>query len=91
MRLMLECAKASPRVQDDPVPLTRLMEFGDNGIVLELRIWIVDPENGLGGVRSEVNLAIWRAFKQAGITIPFPQRDIHIKNGSLAAEGNAGG
>ncbi|ATX79763.1 Mechanosensitive ion channel [Mariprofundus aestuarium] len=80
MRLMLECAKASPRVQDDPVPLTRLMEFGDNGILLELRIWILDPENGLGGVRSEVNLAIWRAFKKAGITIPYPQRDIHIKD-----------
>ncbi|RLL51977.1 mechanosensitive ion channel protein MscS [Mariprofundus sp. EBB-1] len=78
MQLMLECANASPRVQHDPVPLTRLMEFGDNGIVLELRIWILDPENGLGGVRSEVNLAIWRAFKKAGITIPYPQRDVHI-------------
>jgi len=83
MKLMLECAKASSRVQDNPVPLTRLMEFGDNGIVLELRIWILDPENGLGGVRSEVNLAIWRAFKKAGITIPFPQRDIHIKDDRL--------
>ena len=83
MRLMLECAKASPRVQNDPVPLTRLMEFGDNGILLELRIWILDPENGLGGVRSEVNLAIWRAFKKAGITIPYPQRDIHIKDDRL--------
>jgi len=79
MKILLECAYASPRVQRDPVPLCRLMEFGDNGIALELRIWILDPENGLGGVRSDVNLAIWRAFKAAGITIPFPQRDIHIK------------
>lgn len=71
------------RVQDNPVPLTRLMEFGDNGIVLELRIWILDPENGLGGVRSEVNLAIWRAFKKAGITIPYPQRDIHFKDSAV--------
>lgn len=85
MALMFECAKASPRVQDEPAPLTRLMEFGDNGIVLELRIWILDPENGLGGVRSEVNLAIWRAFKKAGITIPYPQRDIHIKEGAMPA------
>jgi len=83
MSLMLACAKASPRVLDEPVPLTRLMEFGDNGISLELRIWIRDPENGLGGVRSEVNLAMWKAFKKAGITIPFPQRDIHIKEGSF--------
>jgi len=59
------------------------MNFGDSGIELELRIWIQDPENGLGGVRSEVNLAIWRGFKEAGITIPFPQRDIHIKGGEI--------
>lgn len=83
MSLMLACAKASARVLDDPVPLTRLMEFGDNGMLLELRIWIRDPENGLGGVRSEVNLAMWKAFKNAGITIPFPQRDIHIKEESV--------
>ena len=78
MAIMLACAKTSPRVQEDPIPQTRLIEFGDNGIVLELRIWIIDPENGLGSVRSEVNLAIWRGFKEAGITIPYPQRDIHI-------------
>jgi len=81
MRIMLDCAFASPRVQREPAPLCRLMEFGDNGILLELRIWILDPENGLGGVRSEVNLAIWRGFKAAGITIPFPQRDVHIRDG----------
>jgi len=78
MALMLECANASPRVQHDPVPLTRLVDFGDNGIVLELRVWIIDPEKGMGGVRSEINVAIWRAFKKAGITIPYPQRDVHI-------------
>jgi small-conductance mechanosensitive channel len=81
MKIMLECAYASPRVQHVPEPLCRLMEFADSGIQLELRIWIIDPENGLGGVRSDVNLAIWRAFKQAGITIPYPQRDVHIKSG----------
>jgi len=86
MELMLTCAKASPRVQDDPIPLARLIEFGDNGIVLELRIWIIDPENGLGGVRSEVNIAIWRAFKKARITIPYPQRDVHIKTGQLSTQ-----
>jgi len=83
MAIMLTCAKASPRVQDDPLPQTRLIEFADNGIVLELRIWVLDPENGLGSVRSDVNLAIWRAFKKAEITIPYPQRDIHIRNGVM--------
>ncbi|OIQ03656.1 MAG: mechanosensitive ion channel protein MscS [Zetaproteobacteria bacterium CG06_land_8_20_14_3_00_59_53] len=83
MQIMLDAAFASSRVLKEPVPLCRLMNFGDSGIELELRIWIQDPENGLGGVRSEVNLAIWRGFKEAGITIPFPQRDIHIKGGEI--------
>ena len=86
MAIMIACAKASPRVQDDPLPQTRLIEFGDNGIVLELRIWILDPENGLGSVRSEINLAIWYAFKEAGITIPYPQRVIHIKDAHMPVQ-----
>jgi len=79
LKLMLECAHASPRLLDDPEPSARLMAFGDNGIELQLRVWVADPEAGFGNVRSEINLAIWRAFKQAGITIPYPQRDVHIK------------
>ena len=63
-------------------PRTRLMAFGDNGIELELRVWIQDPQAGLANVRSDINLAIWRAFKAAGIVIPYPQRDLHIRSGS---------
>lgn len=80
MRLMLECAFASDRVLKDPPPAVRLTEFGDNGISLEVRVWIADPVNGFMPVRSDINVAIWRAFKKAGITIPYPQRDLHIKS-----------
>lgn len=79
MALMLDCAKASDRVLDTPEPTVRLMAFGDNGIELQLRVWIADPENGTAQVKSDINLGIWRAFKAHGITIPFPQRDLHIK------------
>ncbi|MCP5295411.1 MAG: mechanosensitive ion channel [Rhodocyclaceae bacterium] len=79
MALLLEAAKASPRILADPVPAARMLDFADSGIQLELRIWISDPENGIGNVRTEVNLAIWRLFKTAGITIPYPQRDLHLK------------
>jgi small-conductance mechanosensitive channel len=65
----------------DPAPTARLMNFGDSGIELELRVWIQDPEAGMGSVRSDINLAIWRAFKDAGIVIPYPQRDLHIRSG----------
>lgn len=81
MQILMDCAFASPRVLAEPEPGVRLTEFGDNGIALELMVWIADPENGAGGVKSDVSLAIWKAFKQAGITIPYPQRDLHIKSG----------
>ncbi|WP_222105428.1 mechanosensitive ion channel family protein [Denitromonas ohlonensis] len=80
MALLMEAAKASPRILAEPVPTARMLEFADSGIQLELRIWISDPENGIGNVRTDVNLAIWRLFKAAGITIPYPQRDLHLKS-----------
>jgi small-conductance mechanosensitive channel len=86
MRLMDQAAGASSRVIADPPPACRLMGFGDNGIELELRVWIADPQNGVNNVRSDINLAIWRAFKASGITIPYPQRDLHIKESGLPAK-----
>lgn len=80
LMLVQDCAYASPRVLHDPAPAARLMAFADSGINLELRVWIGDPENGFANVRSDINLAIWRSFKAAGITIPYPQRDLHIKS-----------
>lgn len=90
MAIMLEAARTSSRVKAMPAPVCRLLEFGDNGILLELRVWILDPENGVNGVRSDVNLEIWRRFKDAGITIPFPQRDVYIKQ-HVRASGSGGG
>jgi len=78
MNLMVESANEHPRVLKDPEAVTRLLRFGDNGIELELRIWIEDPENGTANVCSDINLAFWKRFKQHNITIPFPQRDIHM-------------
>ncbi len=83
MALMLGCANASSRVLNDPPPLVRLMEFADSGVELHLLVWIADMENGTGSVKSDINLAIWRAFKEHHITIPYPQRDLHIKSGFL--------
>jgi small-conductance mechanosensitive channel len=55
------------------------MEFGDNSVNFDLRFWIKDPENGQANVRSDVYLAVWDALHEAGVEIPFPQRDIYIK------------
>ncbi|MGD8312552.1 MAG: mechanosensitive ion channel [Gammaproteobacteria bacterium] len=79
MGIMAKAATANPRVLPIPEPAVRLMEFADSGIALELRVWLSDPEEGIGNVRSDINLAIWRGFREAGITIPFPQRDVHLR------------
>lgn len=88
MALLLEAVESSPRILADPPPAARLMGFADSGIQLELRVWISDPENGIGNVRTDVNLAVWKRFKAAGITMPYPQRDVHLKSmpTPLAAE-----
>jgi len=80
MKILLEAAKASSRVLRDPLPAARLMGFGDSGIELELRLWIRDPQQGVANVRSAVNVAIWKGFRAAGITIPYPQQDLHVKD-----------
>lgn len=79
MSLMLQLAASNPRTLATPAPSCQIMEFAENGINLELRTWINDPEEGVGNVRSEIFLAIWRAFREHNITFPFPQRDVHIK------------
>lgn len=78
MAIMATAAAAQPRVLVEPAPAVLLREFADSGINLELGFWVADPQNGVGQLRSEINLAIWREFKQAGISIPFPQREVRI-------------
>jgi len=80
MQLMVEAARATPRILDDPAPVARLMRFDDNGINLECRIWINDPQSGINNVRSDLNLNMWRKFKAAGMTIPYRQHDVYIKS-----------
>jgi small-conductance mechanosensitive channel len=80
MKLMLEAAAAVPRVLAKPESSCRLMQFGDSSINFQLRIWINDPQNGVGGVKSDVYLEIWRRFQEHGIEIPFPQRVLYHKS-----------
>jgi small-conductance mechanosensitive channel len=77
--LMTKAAEAHPRVERSPAAVGRVIRFGESGIDLELRFWIRDPEDGVNNVRSDLYLAIWDAFKDAGITIPFPQRDVNLQ------------
>ncbi len=78
--LMVEAAADTERVLKDPEPSVRLLGFGDSAINLELRVWISDPQNGTTKVKSQVLWGIWRRFRDHGIEIPFPQRDLHLKS-----------
>ncbi|USG60867.1 mechanosensitive ion channel [Sneathiella marina] len=67
------------RVLKDPAPKCLMRGFGDSAIDLELRFWIADPESGCRNVSSEVLVKLWQAFKEAGVGIPFPQRDVRVE------------
>ena len=80
LKILLEACEGQTRVLRDPAPVSRLMHFSDSGIELELRFWISAPQEGVNNVRSEVNRAIWRLFKEYKITIPMAQREIIVHN-----------
>lgn len=83
IKLCLEAAAEVERVLTQPNPVCLVKGFGDNSVDLELRIWINDPPNGVSNVKSQALLLVWDKFHQHGIEIPFPQRDLHIKDSSL--------
>ena len=79
IKLCQEAAAEVERIMDEPQSRCLLRGFGDSSVDLELRIWIDDPQNGTANVRSDVLLLVWDKFHEHGIEIPFPQRDLHLK------------
>lgn len=77
--LMLKAATDSPRVLTSPKPNVWLTAFGNDGVEHEILAWISDPESGVGNVRSDVLNRLWVLFKDAGIEIPFAQRDVYVR------------
>ena len=69
--LMIEAAKAHPRVLQKPPPQVWLASFGEKAIVFELRMWIEDPQDGISNLRSDLLKAIWRKFSAKGIQVAF--------------------
>jgi small-conductance mechanosensitive channel len=84
-RLLLEAARTHPRAVQTPEPRVSIASFGDNGINLELAVWIRDPERGAAALRSDIYYAIWRDFKAQGIEIPCPQREVRMLGAAASA------
>lgn len=78
--LMLAAARAVKRVHNRPAPSVWLSAFGENAIEFEIQCWIDDPEEGVGNVRSDVLKQVWHLFRENGVEIPFPQREVRFRN-----------
>lgn len=79
-KLMVQAASESERVLKSPKPNVWLLGFGDSSVDFEILVWVTDPEAGVGNVQSEILNRLWILFHENGIEIPFPQRDIHVKD-----------
>ncbi len=77
-KVLLEMVEKSPYALKDPRAEVKIMAFEDSGILVELWSWIGEATQKLAA-KAWNNLEIWRSFKNAGITIPFPQVDLHVK------------
>jgi small-conductance mechanosensitive channel len=78
MQVMREVALEQPRVLDDPEPDVLVQGFGENGIDLQLSIWVDDPEEGFASLKSAVYLSILEGFREQEVFIPFPQREVRV-------------
>lgn len=75
---LLDVARAEELILADPEPRVRLRQFGESGLDLELLGWIELPESR-GLALHRVNTAVYRRFAEEGIEIPYPKRDLYLK------------
>jgi small-conductance mechanosensitive channel len=87
--LLLEVARAHRAVLTEPEPSAYFLNFGDSALEFMLRAWIPEFDEGYS-IRSDITVAIQRALAEAGITVPFPQRDLHVRTISPDAASELG-
>lgn len=78
MTVLEAVASEHAEILDTPAPRVRFRNFGDSSLDFEVLGWIADPANG-GRVRHELNCATYKTLNKHAIEIPFPQRDLHVK------------
>ena len=79
--ILIGQVRSNPLAAQDPEPRVRFRTFGDSALEFELLCWAKRPHDR-GRLMHELNTSIYNAFAEAGVEIPFPQRDVHIKNES---------
>jgi small-conductance mechanosensitive channel len=78
--LMREAASHPRRILSSPPPNVLILSFSETAIELEVRFWIADAQNGVHNVKSEVLYEVWKLFRQEGIQIPYPKRDLYVRS-----------
>lgn len=77
-KIAIGAAGSVPRVLDYRAPVCHIVGFGDSSVDYILRFWIRDPTGGLTNIRGNVYLALWDAFREHDISIPYPQRELRM-------------
>ena len=80
---LIAAGRSSPHVLETPAPSVFLKQFGESSIDFELVVWSSEMSHRPSRFRSNLNFAIEEKLREAGIEIPFPQRDLHIRSGSI--------
>ena len=78
-KLAIEAAESVERVSNIKRPVCWMTEFGDSSLNFRTRFWISDPQNGLTNIRGMVMLALWDAFKANNVDIPYPHREVILR------------
>ncbi len=76
--LIESVARAQPGVLAEPSPVALVTSFAENGIDIELWAWIDNPEASRALLRSDLYRALWKAFGEHGIEVPYPQREVRL-------------
>ena len=80
METLLECAKINDKILTSPPPYVLFNDFGESSLDFELRCWTADFALWIE-IRSDLRIAVEKAFREKKIEIPFPQRDLHLRSG----------
>ena len=79
LELLQKAGRKTDGVSTDPEPIALFLGFGDSSLDFSLRCWTDDFDNYLG-IKSALTLAVHDALYEAGVEIPFPQRDLHLRS-----------
>ncbi|MFO0480695.1 MAG: mechanosensitive ion channel family protein [bacterium] len=89
IELIRRVAARNPRVLEDPAPTVLVRLFGESGIELELGAWVGDPDCGRNNLRSDLYRELWQTFREHGVRIPYPQREVRLLGPDLPEQPSA--